>query len=77
MISRHVGCVFRRNCILDRALRTKKTLSDFSLNHESRKGGNIGDIFYKQSIKDKHISYYLILFTSFQTGQLCLFPLFP
>ena len=44
MILSHVGCVFRTNCILVRALRTKETLPDFSLNHESRKGGTIGAI---------------------------------
>ena len=41
MILSHVSCVFSTNCILGRAPRTKETLSDFSLNHESRKGGTI------------------------------------
>ena len=44
MILSHVGCVFRTNCILGRAPRTKETLLDFSLNHGSRKGGTIGAI---------------------------------
>ena len=44
MILSHVGCVFRTNCILGRVPCTKETLLDFSLNHESRKGGTIGAI---------------------------------
>ena len=44
MILIHVGCVFSTNCILGRAPRTKETLPDFSLNHESRKGSTIAAI---------------------------------
>ena len=44
MIFSHIGCVFMTNCILGRAPRTKETLPDFSLNHESQKGGTIGAI---------------------------------
>ena len=44
MILRHVDSVFSISCILDRAPRTNETLPDFSLNHESRKGGMIGAI---------------------------------
>ena len=32
------------DCILGRTPRIKETMSDFSLNHESRKGGTIGAI---------------------------------
>ena len=41
MILSHVGSVFSISCILGRAPRTKETLPDLSLNHESRKGGTI------------------------------------
>ena len=44
MILSHVGSVFSTSCILGRALRTKETLPDFSLNHESQKEGTIGAI---------------------------------
>ena len=44
MILSHVGSVFSTSCILDRAPCTKETLSDFSLNLASRKGGTIGAI---------------------------------
>ena len=64
MILSHVGSVFSTSCILGRAPHTKETLPDFSLNHGSQKGDTIGAI-------------YLNFFTSFLTGKLCLFPLFP
>ena len=57
MISRHVGCVFRRNCILDRAPRTNETLPDFSLNRESRKGGTIGAIYFINKVSRINISH--------------------
>ena len=44
MILSHVGSVFSTSCILGRALHTKETLPDFSLNHGSRKGDTIGAI---------------------------------
>ena len=44
MILSHVGSVFSISCILGRAPRTKEPMLDFSLNHESRKGGMIGVI---------------------------------
>ena len=44
MILSRVGSVFNISCILGRALRIMETLPDFSLNHESRKGGTIGSI---------------------------------
>ena len=44
MILSHVGSFFSTSCILGRALRIKKTLPDFSLNHGFRKGDTIGAI---------------------------------
>ena len=42
MILSHVGSVFSTSYTLGRASRTKKTLPDFSLNHESRKWARLG-----------------------------------
>ena len=39
-------------------------------------GHDWGHLISKQGTKDNHLSYYLIFFTSFLTGQLCMFPLF-
>ena len=57
MISRHVGCVFRRNCISDIAPRTKETLPDFSLNHESQNGGTIEAIYFINKVSRINISH--------------------
>ena len=57
MILSHVGCVFRKNCILGRAPRTKETLSDFSLNHESKKWGTIGAIYFINKVSRINISH--------------------
>ena len=57
MILSHVGCVFRTNCILGRAPRTKETLPDFSFNHESRKGGTIGAIEFINKVSRINISH--------------------
>ena len=57
MILSHVGCVFRTNCILGRGPRTKETLPDFSLNHESRKGGTIGAIEFINKVSRINISH--------------------
>ena len=57
MILSHVGCVFRTNCILGRAPCTKETLPDFSLNHESRKGGTIGAIYFINKVSRINISH--------------------
>ena len=57
MILSHVGCVFRTNCILGRAPRTKETLPDFSLNHESRKGDTIRAIYFINKVSRINISH--------------------
>ena len=57
MILSHVGCVFRTNYILGRAPRTKETLSDFSLNHESWKGGTIRAIEFINKVSRINISH--------------------
>ena len=77
MILSHVGSVFSTSCILCRAPRTKETLLDFSLSWVPERGHDWGHLISKQGTKDNNISYYLIFFTSFLTGQLCLFSLFP
>ena len=60
MISRHIGCVFRRNCIADRAPCTKETLPDFSLIHESRNGGTIGAIYFVNKVSKINLSHTIL-----------------
>ena len=57
MILSHIGYVFRTNCILGRAPRTNETLPYFSLNHESRKGGMIGAIYFINKVSRINISH--------------------
>ena len=67
LVQRRLYSIFREKCRVTRHSRVFRGLT----------GSQRTPVFLGVTTKDNHLLYYLIFFTSFETGQLCLFPLFP